>query len=61
MTFRSNDKLDGTGFRAAYKFIGPDKIKNHTQYVELDVKNSCSKIKISILFLFVVNFVKHFK
>ncbi|XP_070504706.1 suppressor of lurcher protein 1-like isoform X2 [Chironomus tepperi] len=60
VTFRSNDKLDGTGFRATYKFIGPDKIENRTQYIEINIKNSTIKLNNSFLLIFIVKIVKFY-
>ncbi|CAG9810163.1 unnamed protein product [Chironomus riparius] len=57
VTFRSNDRLDGTGFRASYKFISPIKNETRTQYIEINIENSSRKLNISILLIFIGNFV----
>jgi len=44
--------MDGTGFRAAYKFNSPIQIKNRTQYIEINFENSSKKINISMLLVF---------
>lgn len=60
MTFRSNDKLDGTGFRATYRFISPIKIKNPTQYIEINIENSSDRLNVSILLILLVNFLNFY-
>lgn len=55
MTFRSNDKLDGNGFKAYYKFNGPGGVKNRTDLIEFSVKDSAGGLEGTFLVFFVVH------
>lgn len=62
VTFRSNDKLDGNGFLASYRFTGQSEGKVGKKLIELDmscaIKNNDSIFLIVILLLNLIIFPK---